>query len=70
MKQEYIVVFEPDEDRRIASVPDLPGCLSDAKTIEGAQSAIREAIRLWLETARANNWPIPEPRATGERIAI
>ncbi|MEX2244629.1 MAG: type II toxin-antitoxin system HicB family antitoxin [Fimbriimonadaceae bacterium] len=70
MKQEYVVLFEPDEDRWVASVPDLPGCFSDAKTLSGAQSAIREAIRLWLETARANDWPIPKPQATVERIAI
>jgi len=63
-------VFEPEEDGWSASVPDLPGCFSDADTLAGAQSAIREAIVLWLETAEANGWPVPEPRSSAKLIAV
>ena len=70
MNREYVVVFEPDEDGWSASVPDLPGCLSDSDTLAGAQAAIREAIILWLEAAEANGWPVPEPRSSSQLIRV
>ncbi len=70
MKEEYVVLYEPDDGGWTASVPDLPGCFSDSETLTGAQSAIREAIKLWLETARTNGWPIPRARATVDRVAM
>ena len=70
MKREYMAVFEPDDGGWSASVPDLPGCFSDADTMAGAQDAIREAIVLWLDTAQRNGWPIPEPQSSAEMIAV
>ncbi len=70
MKREYMAVFEPDDGGWTASVPDLPGCFSDADTPLGAQQAIRETIRLWLETAEENGWPIPEPQSSAQLIAV
>jgi len=67
---EYIAVYEPDEDGWSASVPDLPGCYSDGSTLSEVKDSIREAIRLWIETARTNNWPVPTPAAQIERIAV
>ncbi|MBI5707882.1 MAG: type II toxin-antitoxin system HicB family antitoxin [Armatimonadetes bacterium] len=54
----------------MASVPDLPGCFSDAPTVEEAEVRIREAITLWIETAVANGWQVPPPRAQALRIAV
>lgn len=70
MTNEYIVVLEPDEDGWTASVPDLPGCLSDGNTYEEASESIREAIRLWIETAQSKGWPIPAPRTKIQRVAV
>lgn len=70
MKEKYIVVIEPDDSGWVASVPDLPGCFSDAPSIEEAESRIREAISLWIETAVAKGWPVPPPRAQVFRIAV
>jgi len=70
LNKEYIVLFEPDEGGWTASVPDLPGCLSDGNSFEEAESNIHQAIQLWIETARENGWPIPEPRVRIERFAV
>jgi len=44
------VILEPSEDGGFtASVPSLPGCISEGDTREDALRNIREAIELYLE---------------------
>jgi antitoxin HicB len=66
-KPDYAVVIEAlaDEDGGgfVATVLDLPGCMSDGKTREEAARNVEEAIAGWLEEARAVGRVIPEPRA-------
>ncbi len=63
---DYTVVIEPlsEEDGGgfVATVPDLPGCMSDGDTREEAARNIEDAIRSWLEEARALGRPVPSPR--------
>ena len=40
MNNEYILLFESDEEGWCASVPDLPGCLSDGNTMKEAQARL------------------------------
>jgi len=59
--QRFEVVFEPDEDGGVhVSVPALKGCHSWGATRDEARGHIREAIELWLETAREQGIPIPD----------
>ncbi len=45
------VVVEKDEDGYyVASVPELPGCHTQAKTLDEVMNRVKEAIQLWLET--------------------
>ncbi len=45
------------------SVPlKLPGCLAHGSTKAEALAQAEEAIALWIETARADGLPVPEPR--------
>jgi len=47
----FAVVVERDEDGYyIASVPELPGCHTQAKTLDELVSRIKEAAELYLET--------------------
>ncbi|HEX9149164.1 MAG TPA: type II toxin-antitoxin system HicB family antitoxin [Thermoanaerobaculia bacterium] len=49
------VVLEPTEEGGFtASVPSLPGCISEGDTREQALQNIREAIELYLEPADDN----------------
>ena len=44
------VVVEKDEDGYyVASVPELPGCHTQAKTLDEVMKRIKEAIELCLE---------------------
>lgn len=53
--REFKVIIERDEDGLyVASVPALPGCYTQAKTIETLQTRIREAISLCLEVAKTD----------------
>ncbi len=36
----------------LATVPDLPGCMSDGETPEEALKNIQEAIESWIEAAK------------------
>ena len=57
-----MLIFWSDEDEEyIAVVPDLRGCSASGETPEEAAREARTAMRLWLEAARDNGFPIPEP---------
>lgn len=48
---EFKVLIEQDEDGfYVASVPELPGCYTQAKTLEELRKRIKEAIELVLES--------------------
>jgi predicted RNase H-like HicB family nuclease len=53
MKREFSVIIEKDEDGYyIGSVTELPGCHTQAKTLDQLQTRIKEAIELYLEVNR------------------
>ena len=62
---DYAVLIEPlspeDGGGFLATVPDLPGCLSDGETREEAARNVGDAIVSWLEQARAMGRAIPAP---------
>jgi len=50
MKKEFNIVIEQDEDGYyIASVPELPGCHTQAKSLDELNKRVIEAIELYLE---------------------
>lgn len=50
MSGDYHVVIERDaEGFYVASVPELPGCHTQARTRDELTKRIQEAIQLWLE---------------------
>ena len=52
-KREFNVVVERDEDGYyVASVPELPGCHTQARSLDTLMERIREAIALCLEVER------------------
>lgn len=70
MKRYFRVVIEPDEDGvYIATVPELPGCVSDGKTRKGALKNVREAIAAYLESLKKHNEPVP-PSIKEEIVAV
>ncbi len=50
MIKEFTIVIEQDEDGiYVASVPELEGCHTQAKTLDELRDRIKEAIQLYLE---------------------
>lgn len=59
-KYEIIIHWSEGDQRYIAEVPELPGCMADGETYE---EAVRNAvISEWIETAKSLGRDIPEPR--------
>jgi antitoxin HicB len=52
---------ESDGGGHLATVPDLPGCMSDGETPEEALKNVQEAIASWIEAAKEWKIDIPQP---------
>lgn len=53
MEREYTVVYQTVEDGWImATVPELPGAVTQGRTMEEATAMIEDAVRLLLESYR------------------
>jgi predicted RNase H-like HicB family nuclease len=63
MKDYHINVFYSDEDKcYIADIPDLKYCSAHGDTPEEAVHEVLIAKEAWIEVAREEGLPIPEPR--------
>lgn len=65
-KYEIIIFWSSEDEDFIAEVPELPGCMSHGDTPEDALKNAKEAIQLWIDTAKEFGDPIPEPK--GQRL--
>jgi predicted RNase H-like HicB family nuclease len=53
MTRDYTVVYQEIEDGWImATVPELPGAVTQGKTLQEARAMIKEAVELLLESYR------------------
>jgi predicted RNase H-like HicB family nuclease len=56
----FRIIVEPDEEGVfVATVPSLPGCVSQGSTRDEALRNVREAIEGYVESLRERNEPIP-----------
>ena len=53
------VLPEAEGGGYLIEYPDLPGCMSDGETIQEVIENGREAVRSWIETAKAHGDEIP-----------
>lgn len=61
-------IFWSDEDGSyVADIPDLEACSAFGETPEEALREVMRAKRAWLEVARVEGKPIPEPQ--GRRLS-
>lgn len=66
MKSKFVVLIEKDEDGiLVAKVPDLPGCHTQAKTIQELLKRVKEAISLCLEVKKMHREKITQPEFIG-----
>ena len=63
MKDYHINIFYSQEDEGyIADIPDLEACSAWGETPAQALAELELAKSAWLEAARADSKPVPEPR--------
>jgi predicted RNase H-like HicB family nuclease len=63
VKDYHINIFWSDEDGGyIADIPDLEACSAFGATAAEALAEVERARTAWLEAARSQGKPIPEPR--------
>ena len=68
--REYLVVFEWAGKNYSAYVPDLPGCISTGKTLEDAETNVKEAISLYIDTLLEDGKPVPEPVTKAKPVRV
>jgi antitoxin HicB len=59
------IVHDRDDDGSegfVAEIKELPGCLSQGRSIEEAAASIQDAMRGWISVALEDGLEIPEPR--------
>ena len=58
-----LIIFWSDEDQRyLVEIPELPGCMADGETYEGAIKNAQVIISEWIDTAQRIGKEIPMPR--------
>ncbi len=62
---QYTAIFEPDEERGgfTATIPSLPGCISEGDNFEEALKNIQEAASLYLEVTKQHKEEIPQEKS-------
>jgi predicted RNase H-like HicB family nuclease len=64
----YAIVIEKLDSNYSAYVPDLPGCVATADSLEEIKQLMQEGIEFHLEGMREDGDPIPEPTTQVEYI--
>lgn len=69
---QFKVLIEQDEEGvYIASVPELPGCYTQGKTLEQVRSRIKEVIELVLEADKdIKKEKLESPKSSGHFFGI
>jgi predicted RNase H-like HicB family nuclease len=66
----YTVFIEPTATGYSAYVPDLPGCIGAASTLEETRQLMKEAIEFHIEGMRMHGEDVPEPTPHVEQIEV
>jgi len=66
----YAVIYEQTATGYSAYVPDLPGCVAAASTLDETKLLMREAIQFHLECMREYGERIPEPTTVADEVEV
>lgn len=66
----YVVIIERGQEGFGAYLPDLPGCVAAAPTVDEVRHSIRQAVDMHLEDMRDRGLPIPTPTTTAELLDV
>lgn len=60
-RYQVILYWSAEDAACIAEVPELPGCAADGATYQDALANAEVIMREWIETAKGEGRPLPEP---------
>ena len=66
----YAVLYATTPTGYSAHVPDLPGCIAAAVTLDETRELMKEAIEGHLEVMREFGYSIPEPTTVAEEVDV
>jgi predicted RNase H-like HicB family nuclease len=69
MNRTYLVIYEVGASNLSGFLPDLPGVVATAPTLEAMRIAMRQAAAFHLEGIALDGDPIPEPATTSVDFA-
>jgi predicted RNase H-like HicB family nuclease len=67
---EYAIIIEDAGSNFCAYVPDLPGCIGAADTIEEIEELMREAIEFHIEGMRLHGEEVPPPSTRASMVQV
>jgi predicted RNase H-like HicB family nuclease len=67
-RYEIIIYWSNEDNAFIAEVPELAGCMAHGNSHEEALENAKEAISLWIDTAKEFGDPVPTPK--GQRLML
>ncbi|MGD0696736.1 MAG: type II toxin-antitoxin system HicB family antitoxin [Terriglobia bacterium] len=71
--QRFLVnlIYDPEYKGYVADVPQLPGCMSQGKSVEAALKNVRKAIKLYLKSSTTSEPPqVPEVLTSQVEVAV
>ena len=71
MVRTYTIVVEPEETGGyLVTVPALPGCFTQGRTLEECRERAAEAIEVHIAGLRGDGEPIPEEVGTPQLLTV
>ena len=61
-RYEMIIWWSNEDAAFVVDVPELVGCMAHGSSRAKAIANAEDAVAFWLETAKADGRPIPEPK--------
>ena len=61
-KYEMVIYWSEVDNSFVVEVPELPGCMADGATYQAAVANAEQIIKEWIDTAKEEGRPIPEPK--------
>lgn len=69
--QRYLIVIEGNGSGNYSAYsPDVPGCAATGDTREEAETLMREALALHIESLREHDEPVPEPSSSAAYVDV
>ena len=66
----YTIIIEDAGTNLCAYVPDLPGCVGAADSVEELKELMREAIQFHIEGLRKEGETIPTPSTRAAEVSV